>query len=52
MISMKRTVAILAAAATMMAQPMSVLAATPGDNLLDKSGNVFGGGYVATCNGR
>jgi len=33
MISMKRTVAILAAAATMMAQPMSVLAATPGDNL-------------------
>ncbi|WP_242840048.1 L,D-transpeptidase [Oribacterium sp. FC2011] len=33
MISMKRTVAILAAAA-MMVQPMSVLAATPGDNLV------------------
>jgi len=32
MISMKRTVAILAAAA-MMVQPISVLAATPGDNL-------------------
>ena len=33
MISIKRTVAILAAAATMMAQPVSVIAATPGDNL-------------------
>ncbi len=33
MISIKRTVAILAAATTVMAQPLSVLAATPGDNL-------------------
>ncbi len=33
MISIKRTVAILAAATTVMAQPLAVLAATPGDNL-------------------
>ena len=31
--SMKRTLAIVAAAAMMMAQPLTTLAATPGDNL-------------------